>query len=172
MNRNTIAGVVVFAVLIAFGIGFAVSKSNDSTDKPANTNNNSSNNVTPSSSGKSVDLSGQQLTAIPASVLSQTDIVSLNLSNNQLTTLPADIGKLTNLETLNVENNRLESLPDEIGLMSKLKNADFSNNRLASLPAGLNKLQGLQVLNLNSYKGPQSDLDHLKQQLPYTEIKT
>jgi len=160
MKRNI--GVIAVIVLVAVVVGFSISK------KSGNT---SSTNAEPSVNGKSVDISGQQLTTLPESVTNQTDIISLNVSNNQLTTLPAAIGNLVNLSVLNVENNRLISLPPEIGALTKLKSADFSNNRLESLPPELGTLTGLESLNLDGYKGPQSDIDQLKIKLPNTAIK-
>lgn len=162
MSRN-IAIVVAVLVVSAFGAGYAFNKNND--DKPTVSTQASN------TSGKSVDLSGKQLTTIPESVLNQTDITSLNLSNNQLVTLPPGIGKLVNLEVLNVENNRLESLPSELGQLVKLKSADFSNNRILTLPSELGTLGQLESLNLDGYKGPQSDITQLKSVLQNTEIK-
>lgn len=162
--------IVVIAVsflIIATGIGFLAGQ-RISNKKPSNQVGSNNSDL---SKGKSLDLSGQQLTALPDSVTNQTDITSLNLSNNQLTSLPANIAKMANLETLNVENNRLETLPPEIGQLRNLKNADFSNNRLTSLPMELGNLTGLRVLNLAGYKSSMSDIDRIKAMLPDTTIK-
>ncbi len=166
MKKNiviVVAGLMVFA----FGVGYAFNKSSDNQTTVSTQKSDSSNNT----SGKSVDLSGKQLTTIPESVLNQTDITSLNLSNNQLVTLPSEIGKLVNLGVLNVENNRLESLPPEVGQLVKLKSADFSNNRILTLPTELGTLTQLESLNLDGYKGPQSDITQLKSVLNNTEIR-
>lgn len=167
MKKNIGIGLLVLVVLAAFGVGYALSAKRKAS--PANEPSIS----TPSASAgdTSVDVSGQQLTTLPASITDQTEITSLNASNNQLTTLPASIGKMANLTVLNVENNRLVSLPAEIGSLAKLKSADFSNNRLESLPPELGNLTGLETLNLDGYKGPRSDIDQLKLKLPHTTIK-
>jgi Leucine-rich repeat (LRR) protein len=164
MNKNTPI-IFILVLIIVFGAGYIIFNRKHANQSPSA--NNSS-----VSEGKVVDLSGQQLTALPADVTSQNNISSLNLSNNQLTTLPASIRNLTNLQVLNVENNRLETLPPEIGLLKNLKTADFSNNRLTSLPAELGNLTGLKTLNLNGYKGSQSDIDQLKSKLPNTDVKS
>ena len=39
----------------------------------------------------------------------------LDLSYNQLTALPVVLGRLTNLQTLDLVNNRLTALPDWLG---------------------------------------------------------
>lgn len=160
-----IASVVI--VLAAVG-GYTISRSTH--DKPANSST-ASPNAEASNDENNLDLSGQQLTTIPDSALSRSSLTILNLSNNQLVTLPSSITKLANLELLNVENNRLESLPPEIGQLKNLKTADFSNNRLTSLPAELGNLKQLGQLNLSGYKGPSSDIDNLRAQLPDTDIK-
>lgn len=164
MSKNTLVAFFTVVALIAFGGGYTLSRSkkDSGANKPA---------PAVSSGDKTVDLSGQQLTEIPESVLGQSDITSLNLSNNQLVTLPANINKLTNLQVLNVENNRLVSLPPQIGGLPKLRSADFSNNRLESLPPELGNLTGLQSLNLGGYKGPTNDIDQLKMRLPNVNIK-
>jgi internalin A len=161
MTKNTVVTSLVVIILLAIGIGYLIGHSNNS--------GSTSQNI---STGKTVDLSGQQLTILPESVLNQTDITSLNLSNNQLTTLPAGIGKLINLQVLNVENNRLVTLPGEIGQLKSLQTADFSNNRLTSLPTQLGSLTQLKSLNLSGYKASPSDIEQLRTMLPNTQIKS
>ncbi|MEO8863181.1 MAG: leucine-rich repeat domain-containing protein [Candidatus Saccharimonadales bacterium] len=164
MGKSTVVAVVALILVTAFGVGYYVLPSNKTGQTEQNTPK-----ITTSS--KSLDLSGQKLTALSTTITNQTDVTSLNLSNNQLETLPANIGNMVNLEVLNVENNRLKTLPADIGKLTKLVTADFSNNRMVSLPLELAKLTQLKSLNLNGYKGPQSDIDQLKTQLPNTQIK-
>ena len=165
MTRNTVVPSLVAVILLAIGTGYLIGHHHNT--GPTNQNNGGT-----AISGKAVDLSGQQLTTLPESVLNQTDITSLNLSNNQLTTLPPGISKLTNLKILNVENNRLVTLPAEVGQLKNLQTADFSNNRLTSLPPELGNLTQLESLNLTSYKGSPSDIDQLKTKLTNTQIKS
>ena len=63
----------------------------------------------------SLDLSGLQLTRLPAEIGKLTALKSLYLSKNQLTSLPAEIGKLTALTTLSIAANHLTVLPPQIG---------------------------------------------------------
>ncbi|MEZ4637779.1 MAG: leucine-rich repeat domain-containing protein [Caldilineaceae bacterium] len=44
----------------------------------------------------------------------------LDVSYNELTALPAEVGDLVNLKTLNLSDNQLTSLPPEIGELSSL----------------------------------------------------
>ncbi|MGI9027505.1 MAG: leucine-rich repeat domain-containing protein [Candidatus Saccharimonadales bacterium] len=169
MNNKLITGLLI--VLLAGTIGYIASQRSGDDNKPAYTID-SKDTAAPATKDKTVDLSGQQLTAIPEDVLQQTDITSLNLSNNQLTSLPAEISQFKNLTTLNVENNRLETLPPEIGQLTKLKSADFGNNRLQSLPSELGDLVQIRQLNLSGYKGSSADVDQLKAKLTGTEVKT
>ena len=120
---------------------------------------------------KTLDLSGHQLTSLPADVTSQNDIKILNLSNNQLMTLPPEIGNMTNLEEINVENNRLVDIPSEISKLVKLKRADFSNNRLTNLSPELAKMTWLNYLNLSGYDSSKPDAQSLKASLQNTDVK-
>ena len=45
----------------------------------------------------------------------------LDLSGNQLTSVPAEIGQLTSLEELGLGGNQLTSLPAEIGQLTALE---------------------------------------------------
>lgn len=180
---------IFLTILISLGLGYLISNQSQK-DKPGNDVSVSRSNV------KTLDLSGQQLTTLPDSVLNQTDVTVLNLSNNQLTSLPAGIARLINLEILNIENNRLEGkLPEEIGdlknlkeirsnnnrmsgipaaigQLSKLEVADFSNNRLVGLPLELGNLSQLKLLDLSGYNSSASDLQEIKAKLTNTQIKT
>lgn len=137
---------ILVAVLLAFGIGFTLSRSEDRPNQQV-TNNTPTNTDRPNES-KSLDASGRQLTELPSDIISQTELTSLNLSNNQLTTLPDSFANLTRLDTLNIENNRLAHVPEALKKMTWLKSLDISNNRI-----------------------PAEEITELKAALPDTQIK-
>ncbi|MDB5186391.1 MAG: leucine-rich repeat-containing protein 40-like [Candidatus Saccharibacteria bacterium] len=161
------AAIILAAVLIVFGVAYAISQQRDN-----NSQSETSVEQTSQNRGSTLDLSNKQLTQLPDSALSDTGIAQLNISNNQLTDLPEDISRLQKLEVLNVENNRLSSIPGTIGQLKNLTTLDLSNNRLESLPSELGNLTQLKTLKLSGYKGPQSDIEQLKNKLPNTEITT
>ena len=74
MTKNTLVVSFVVVILLAIGAGYFIGHHKNS----GSSNQNSST----ATSGQTVDLSGQQLTTVPQSVLNQTDIRNLNLSNN------------------------------------------------------------------------------------------
>lgn len=162
---------ICLAVVTAFGIGYFISTQNN--DAQSNTNNLSSEQQTEpdTSGGASLDVSGQQLTSLPDSILSRSDLASLNLSNNQLASLPAAISRLSNLETLNVENNRLETFPSEISQLKKLREIKANNNRLTSLPPSLANMNQLSSLDISGNNISASQIEELRTKLPNTEIK-
>ena len=168
MARKNIVIMLVVAVMLGLGYIVAV-QTNDS--GPVKTDTTSKRSTTVSISG-TLDLSGQQLTTLPESVLSRTDIKVLNISNNQLATLPSGISRLTNLVELNVENNRLQSLPPEISQLKKLRKLRVDNNRLASLPVELENMIWLTQLDISNNRLSVSQQDHLKSKLTNTEVKT
>ncbi len=164
---------IVAAILLALGAGYFISQQSDNNEpltKPP-TQNEKENTSSPTGERETLDLTGQQLTALPESAFSNPDVTTLNLSNNQLTSLPADIAKLSNLEILNVENNRLESLPPEISQLTKLREIKANNNRMTSLPGEIGAMTQLKILDVSGNSIPTSQIEELKAQLSNTEIK-
>lgn len=72
----------------------------------------------------------------------------VDVSNNQLTALPDDIGRLTQLNTLNIDNNRLIRLPASFVRLIRLKQLWLSNNQIERLPDGFGKLRKLHALTI------------------------
>jgi Leucine-rich repeat (LRR) protein len=76
-----------------------------------------------------LDLSDNRLTGAPqAEIRHLQSLTVLDLSGNDLTGLPAELGQLKNLEILDVSNNRLTGLPLELGNLAQLRIFDISGN--------------------------------------------
>ena len=97
-----------------------------------------------------LDLSGSQLTELPAEIGKLTNLTELNLRATQLTELPAEIGKLTNLKKLDLINTQLTELPAEIGKLTNLTRLYLTNTQLTKLPAEIGKLTSLTRLYLTN----------------------
>jgi Leucine-rich repeat (LRR) protein len=76
---------------------------------------------------------------------------SLVLSGNQLSDVPASISQLINLRRLDLCKNQLRALPDSSGLWgcTRLTQLQLADNHLQQLPAGLSQLQHLQQLDVS-----------------------
>lgn len=61
------------------------------------------------------------------------NLKSLDLSNNKFTGVPAEIGRLSDLEILNLSNNKITGLPHELANLSKLKILDLSGNNYSKV---------------------------------------
>lgn len=78
---------------------------------------------------ESLDLSNNNLTgALQAEIRNLQNLKSLDLSGNKFTGVPAEVGQLKNLERLDLSNNLLTGLPYELGNLANLKVLDISGN--------------------------------------------
>jgi Leucine-rich repeat (LRR) protein len=101
---------------------------------------------------ESLNLSGNELTALPESIGGLSQLQTLLLSCNQLTTLPESIGKLTQLGTLEISSNQLTILPESIGGLIRLNILSLSENQLITLPDSIGRITALQILTLSENK--------------------
>jgi Leucine-rich repeat (LRR) protein len=81
----------------------------------------------------SLDLSGNKLTgALQAEVRHLQKLRTLDLSNNDFTGVPAEVGQLSNLEVLDLSDNPLTGLPYELGNLSNLKTLDLRGTQYST----------------------------------------
>jgi internalin A len=99
---------------------------------------------------RGLDLSGLQLTALPASLGRLKRLQWLRLDSNQLTMLPAWLGQFTQLQDLRVNNNELAALPASLCHLTLLQILDLGNNKLAAPPEWLGQLTQLRRLCINN----------------------
>jgi Leucine-rich repeat (LRR) protein len=97
---------------------------------------------------KEIQLSGQQLDAIPPEVFTAVAAEMLDLSLNPLGTLPDEIGNLTALRVLLIQDDDLDSLPPSIGALTRLERLFACKNRLRQLPDSIGDLAQLERLEL------------------------
>ena len=81
-------------------------------------------------SGVDVTSSGLASWIRSAPAVTLASVKKLDLSGNQLTALPEEIGLLTGLKELDLNENQLTSLPEEIGLLTGLEKLNLNNNPL------------------------------------------
>ncbi|MGX9728387.1 MAG: COR domain-containing protein [Candidatus Electronema sp. VV] len=96
----------------------------------------------------SLDLSSNNLTALPSEICQLTSLTELDLSRNNLTSLPLKICQLTNLIEISLSYNQLTVLPSEICQLKNLTYLDLSSNRIIALPPEICQLKNLTVLKL------------------------
>ena len=95
---------------------------------------------------KKIDLGYLQLTSIPDSIFTKTEVTDLDLGIKGFVIYPP----LSALTPLNTDSslNHLTQLDERIGNLTNLRNLNLSGNRLTSLPKSIIKLTELEALNL------------------------
>ena len=63
-----------------------------------------------------LNVMGNKITQVPASIGSLSRLVELNVSENQLSVLCPEIGRLVALQVLDVSDNKLTALEDFLGM--------------------------------------------------------
>ncbi len=123
-----------------------------------------------------LNLQGNRITRVPASVRKNRRLESLWLGNNNLkdlnarpfprlrrltdlnlynaglTQLPKSIGRLKRLKILDSYYNKFTHLPRQVGRMKRLEQLAVAHNELHELPASLARLHRLQVLFVHHNK--------------------
>lgn len=95
-------------------------------------------------------MDNNKITTIPAGALStMNQLYVLWLNYNELSSVPAEVLSRASLEVLRLGNNNLTSIPNSIGTsLSKLRYLGFRDNKVTTVPtsiAGLTKLQTLLI---------------------------
>ena len=98
---------------------------------------------------KKLDLSKSNLTTFPVHILTLINLKGLNLSNNQIPAIPEGINQLEKLRKLNISNNLLTAFPDSTLALKNLEEFSISNNKIPAIPEDITKLTKLRKLNIS-----------------------
>ncbi|KAG6543158.1 hypothetical protein Mapa_015407 [Marchantia paleacea] len=123
-----------------------------------------------------LDLSLNSIRALPAEIVTLTNLQRLRLSNNgltdssllwqnlcslkaltnlaldhnKLTFVPTEIGQLTSLKHFNISYNQVRNVPEEIGNCAHLEKLDVSHNQINVMPASLGQCANLSEADFSS----------------------
>lgn len=87
-----------------------------------------------------LDLSHNRLEgSLQAEIRFLKNLKTLDLSYNNFTGVPAEIGQLSNLEVLNLSHNKITGLPYELGNLQNLKVLNLSGNAYSEYDLGIIK---------------------------------
>lgn len=101
---------------------------------------------------RTVDLSGNKIEVLPATIGNFPQLKSLTLNSNRLAGIPSEIGKLKKLETLSLNGNRIQQLPPTLGQLKALRTLSLAGNQISEFPSGLGTLRQLDLLDLSRNK--------------------
>ncbi|MDR3402682.1 MAG: leucine-rich repeat domain-containing protein [Chthoniobacter sp.] len=110
----------------------------------------------------SLDLFSQNLTEIPASVFTMTNIEYLNLANNDIKDVPSDIGNLTRLKWLYLNQNPITVLPDSISKLKDLQMLAAEEDEITAMPSDMTGMANLQAIILQGNPLPPPEVTRVK----------
>eukprot|EP00002_Diphylleia_rotans_P007232 TRINITY_DN1672_c0_g1_i3.p1 TRINITY_DN1672_c0_g1~~TRINITY_DN1672_c0_g1_i3.p1 ORF type:complete len:2182 (-),score=438.40 TRINITY_DN1672_c0_g1_i3:205-6750(-) len=98
----------------------------------------------------SVYISNNQISELPYTIGTLTQLCSLDVSMNQISCLPLEMQMMNSLTQLVLHQNLLDEFPDVLLLMPWLVSLDLSNNKIESLPEGIRNISLLTRLQLQN----------------------
>ncbi len=96
-----------------------------------------------------LDFSNQNLTQLPMQIGSFTGLKTLNLSGNQLEAVPFTINQCSMLELLDLSNNRITSLSAKLFPLTALQTLNLSGNQLTAIPSQIGGCRALGLIDLS-----------------------
>uniref|UniRef100_A0A1I8BHE9 Leucine-rich repeat-containing protein 40 n=1 Tax=Meloidogyne hapla TaxID=6305 RepID=A0A1I8BHE9_MELHA len=100
-----------------------------------------------------LDLNSSELTSIPNSIQSLTQLTELFLYKNKLSSLPPAVGQLINLRILGLSENSLSTLPYTLSSLKKLETLDLRHNKInEEIPSVVFQMESLETLWLRYNK--------------------
>lgn len=109
-----------------------------------------------------LDLSVNQMEALPEEIAHMEQLKVLLLSQNQLKELPVNVKNLQRLVDCDLSFNPLEKIPPQIGELTSLRRLNLMGDLyLSELPFSISRLSNLVSLNLEFTSVPQEQFDLL-----------
>lgn len=96
-----------------------------------------------------LNVSSNELEALPDSILRLTNLQELHIGHNKLRRLPERIGLMGSLHRLELANNELDRLPVTLAGLTRMERLDAESNRLEILPENLDAMRSCKTLNFN-----------------------
>lgn len=96
-----------------------------------------------------LDLSKQNLNALPDEVSELKNLLSLNLQKNEIEVLPGTLSQLTHLKVLDLRHNRIKRFPLVIFELENLRKLALSHNQLMTIPGLIHRLTLLESLYIS-----------------------
>ncbi|KEP53832.1 RhoGEF domain protein [Rhizoctonia solani 123E] len=107
-----------------------------------------------------LDISNNELTALPAALSACTHLEELNVSHNPLRSLPSSLGALVSLRVFIADACDIQALPSQLVNLGALHSLSVRANRLVMLPVWMCAMPSLEVLKIegNTFAGPWRNL--------------
>lgn len=106
-----------------------------------------------------LDLSGMDLSSLPADISKLTRLNVVILSDNEFTEFPEGLTEVSSLIEIDLANNKISRIPDSISKLNKLQVLNLSGNDISSVPQSLLEIKTLVNLDLSGNEINEADLE-------------
>ncbi|MBN2151630.1 MAG: leucine-rich repeat domain-containing protein [Candidatus Lokiarchaeota archaeon] len=97
---------------------------------------------------KKVVLNANKLSSLPDSFMKLTTLQELVLSNNQFRVFPEVLTKMPSIRRLNLDYNQMAHIPERIDALQVLNDLSLNHNNVESVPDSIGRLKSLEQLHL------------------------
>ncbi|MEQ9424133.1 MAG: leucine-rich repeat domain-containing protein [Cyclobacteriaceae bacterium] len=95
-----------------------------------------------------LSLKNDKMSSLPEGFNKLVNLETLDLSGNNFTAIPVEILDFKKLTKLNLSNNGLESIDDKLQSLTALENLTLSNNPISEIPEWIADMPNMKELNI------------------------
>lgn len=115
-------------------------------------------------------LNGNAIKDIPASLASLKNLRRIYLKRNSLAAVPEVVKEWTKLEDISLDGNPISEVPDWLVSMPSLRAVSLNETRVTKLPADLSAWKDLDMLSLGSCPISAEEMQRIRKALPDVAI--
>ncbi|MEM9160170.1 MAG: hypothetical protein AAGB46_14085 [Verrucomicrobiota bacterium] len=120
---------------------------------------------------RKLDLSGQRILDCSANVRNWTQLEELDLSYNEMDAIPGELFQLGSLRKVDLNFNRVQEIPEKIGNWERVEELSLNGNPIEALPEGIGKMKRLRYLDLRNTRVSEIVVEGIRERFPRAKVE-